>query len=516
MPIRLKAVKNFATFATAISANLSECIITMAKARVSTNPMYTGGAGGYSFYVRDGEQVVRQRKNNSNYGESASRTQPQMERRVRWANLVNFYKAMSFWQPKAYETKAKGQTDYNVFMSLNINGSVVGLTRDMALNGCSVVENYNVSRGSLPSLQAVGNVVQNGWAWDIILSITIGSSTTVGQLSADIIDNNPDFRQGDNLAFIIFKNTKATNDFPYVSCIYSELTLDRNSDKLLQSINLMDRLVKSSQNTLGATFGASGSKEAGGVLIHTRKVEGSLQVSSQKILTTNENIIDDYSSAQWIDECIASYGLDQEVPLDPSFSKASISSVTANGSAIAQGATLTGSQTVVIEGQNLTRQSIQLRFNNTLYTPLVASDTSQTFIIGDNGSVSIMLDGKPYLSFSVGGVVVPEGLPTILQGRQKSSTDLSHSGSGSTNTVSLNDVNCINYPYRTIEEYPYFLFSIYIDEDISGDLTYHNCTVNQSALQSSSYRVNVSVTDASEPAYIEYKGFIIAVFNYTN
>mgnify|MGYP003482862565 CR=1 FL=1 len=55
----------------------------MAKARVSTNPMYPGGAGGYSFYVRKSEQIVRQRKNNSNYGESASRTAAQMERRGR-------------------------------------------------------------------------------------------------------------------------------------------------------------------------------------------------------------------------------------------------------------------------------------------------------------------------------------------------------------------------------------------------------------------------------------------------
>lgn len=478
--------------------------------------MYTGGAGGYSFYVRDGEQVVRQRKNNSNYGESASRTQPQMERRVRWANLVNFYKAMSFWQPKAYETKAKGQTDYNVFMSLNINGSVVSLTRDMALNGCSVVENYNVSRGSLPSLQAVGNVVQNGWAWDIDLTITLGSTTTVGQLSADIIDNNPAFRQGDNLAFIIFKNTKATNSFPYVSCIYSELTLDRNSDKLLQSINLMDRLVKSSQNTLGATFGASGSKEAGGVLIHTRKVEGSLQVSSQKILTTNENIIEDYSSAQWIDECIASYGLDQEVPLDPSFSKASITSVTANGSAVSQGATLTGSQTVVIEGSNLTRQSIKLRFNNILYTPLIASDTSQQFIIGDNGSVSIYMNDMLYVGFEVGGIDVPTGLPNTIQAR------LYHNSSDSKDNETVTNANCINYAHMVDSTYQSIRLMVgssakpFADTD-SENWTFDNATGTLASISGNTITsVILSPTNPSELIVVRYKGFIVAVCNYTN
>ena len=516
MPIRLEAVKNFATFTAAISANLSECIITMAKARVTTNPMYTGGAGGYSFYVRDGEQVVRQRKNNSNYGESASRTQPQMERRVRWANLVNFYKAMSFWQPKAYETKAKGQTDYNVFMSLNINSSVVGLTKEMALNGCSVVENYNVSRGSLPSLQAVGNVVQNGWAWDIILSITIGSTTTVGQLSADIIDNNPDFRQGDNLAFIIFKNTKATNDFPYVSCIYSELTLNRNSAVLLQSINLMDRLVKSSQNTLGATFGASGSKEAGGVLIHTRKVEGSLQVSSQKILTTNENIIDDYSSAQWIDECIASYGLDQEVPLDPSFRKASISSVTANGSAVSSGDELTGSQQLIISGTNIGTDTVRVVFNGVDYVPLGSAPDGVIYILDDNGTAIIYLNGVRYMTFSVSGVTVPSELPRQMSMYQKDDGD--QVTTGITNQLDITG-NCINYPYHANEEYPNFLFRPrlgYTEEDLEY-FTYTNCVrTNYDITEFNQIRLVLTPIDADEPCVVRWKGFIIAVFNYIN
>lgn len=478
--------------------------------------MYTGGAGGYSFYVRGGEQVVRQRKNNSNYGESASRTQPQMERRVRWANLVNFYKAMSFWQPKAYETKAKGQTDYNVFMSLNINGSVVGLTKEMALNGCSVVENYNVSRGSLPSLQAVGNIVQNGWAWDIILSITIGSTTTVGQLSADIIDNNPDFRQGDNLAFIIFKNTKATNDFPYVSCIYSEITLDRNSNVLLQSVNLMDRLVKSSQNTLGATFGASGSKEAGGVLIHTRKVEGSLQVSSQKILTTNENIIDDYSSSQWIDECIASYGLDQEVPLDPSFSKASITSVTANGSAVSQGDTLTGSQEVSITGFNLSTDAVKLYFNDTLYTPLDISGGALQYIIGNNGTVRITCNGSDYMSFTVSGITVPDGLPNTLYMDQRQSNF-----SGAKNARTITDSYCINYPFRYDPNTPLFYLRIGSADEPFTDLTGFtgsNCEVTniQRDGETRVIAAGRNIADTTKPAYIMYEGFIVAVFNYTN
>lgn len=514
MPFRLEAVKIIATFTAAISANLSECIITMAKARVSTNPMYTGGAGGYSFYVRGGEQVVRQRKNNSNYGESASRTYPQMERRVRWANLVNFYKAMSFWQPKAYETKAKGQTDYNVFMSLNINGSVVGLTKEMALNGCSVVEGYDVSRGSLPSLQAVGNVVQNGWAWNINLTITIGSSTTVGQLSADIIANNPEFRQGDNLAFIIFKNTKTVNGFPYVSCIYSELTLDSGSTKVLQSINLMDRLVKSSQNTLGATFGASGSKEAGGVLIHTRKVDGSLQVSSQKILTTNENIVDEFSSVQWIDECIASYGLDTEVPLDPSFSRATITSVTANGSAVNQGDSLTGSQRIRVSGANLNGSNFRLVMNGLSFAPYEIGDDYIDYVLSDDGDVRLYLNGRFFMYFSISGVVAPSALSRHTRAFQSDGTAVS--GELTQHNVMVVNEYVLQYPYMATNDWPNFFVGIRLDaEEYDPDLfSVSNGVINERQLISNEYRFNLTPIDGQCAVIVYYDNYVVFAGNF--
>ena len=104
-PSSLGGVKNFAyLWRQVLGKPLRGSSITMAKSRVTTNPMYTGGAGGYSFYVRKGEQVIRQRKNNSNYGASASRTYAQMIRRIKWGNLVNVFKAMRSWQPKAYDS----------------------------------------------------------------------------------------------------------------------------------------------------------------------------------------------------------------------------------------------------------------------------------------------------------------------------------------------------------------------------------------------------------------------------
>lgn len=289
----------------------------MAKARVSTNPMYTGGAGGYSFYVRGGEQVVRQRKNNSNYGESASRSQAQMDRRVRWANLVNLYKLMAAWQPKAYESKKSGQTDYNIFMSLNINNSPVGLTKDMALQGCVVIYAYTISRGSLPPISMQYDTNSSQMITSLRLSQAITSATTVGQFASDVIDNNPEFRANDNIAFILFRNSQTVNNYPYATSEYKEVTLDIESESVLESVVGSGRFVVGSDGFLHVAVGAAGSQEAGMTLIHTRKVNGNLLVSSQKIQMTGEYIWGDYAYPAWIQQCIESYGLDNDVPLSP-------------------------------------------------------------------------------------------------------------------------------------------------------------------------------------------------------
>lgn len=300
------------------SANIPDAFTLMAKARVSINPLYTGGAGGYSFYVRKSEQVIRQRKNNSNYGETASRTESQMARRVKWGNLVNLYKDMRSWQPKAYDGKVKGQTDYNLFMSLNINSSQVCLTKDQARNGCAVMDEYQVSRGSLPPITLSKAAGSSDLVSDIAITSAVTSSRTVGDLSADIISHNPQFRNGDNIALICWSQFVDSRQYPYVSCSYSELTLDVSSTVQVGTLEVFRFL--SSSNAQFLTIQAPASSfgtYSHGVLIHTRKSDY-LQVSTQKSVAIDSSVAARFSGYEWQQQCIDSYGLDEEVPLDPS------------------------------------------------------------------------------------------------------------------------------------------------------------------------------------------------------
>lgn len=483
--------------------------------------MYTGGAGGYSFYVRKGEQVIRQRKNNSNYGSGASRTYAQMIRRIKWGNLVNVFKAMKSWQPKAYDSKKQGQTDYNIFMQLNINQATAALTREMCLSGCAVIEPLQVSRGSLPPIALALAGSGNQYVSDIVISNAIQGSTTVGQLSTDILANNPQFSEGDNLAICVFYNWKDSRvEWPFVSTRYTEITLDTTSAVVVNSIPLLDnRLSKSTGGFLQASwsvgFPSNPNNEVGMVLIHTRKSASMLAVSSQEIVVNGNSILSSFVGNDWYQTCINSYGLTDDVPLDPSFPEASISSVTANGSAVSEGDTLEGSQTVRISGTNLNTRSIKLTFNGVEYVPLSRGVDYMEYVIGDNGTVRISLNGHVYLNFSVEGNDVPSFFPVRINIGQRN--NVGTGGSGNVNEVTQ-ITNCINYAYKATEELPYFRIALGTGESADeADFTFVNCTKEAYTAPGSDgfAKMCVSIIDAVSPAYVTVDGFIFVVFNYT-
>lgn len=418
----------------------------MAKSRVSINPLYTGGAGGYSFYVRGGEQVVRQRRNNSNYGETASRSYAQMIRRIMWGNLVNIFKQIKSWQPKAYDSKSVGVTDYNMFMKLNINQATVGTSKQANQQGMAVWENYQVSNGSLPAISYTLNAADHRYVTDINCTQAITPAMTVGELATELIASNPRFKAGDNLAFIIAKNHQYIGvEFPYAYSEYHEITLDVASTKPLSDIAVIgERLTESLDDKLCVTYpaeeGGIGPVVQGIAIIHTRKVSGALQVSSQSVLMTSDHFIQQYSGETWYQHCIDSYGIDTEVPLDPNFSQGVISKVTANGATFQNAAVLSGSQVVRVYGNKLYGNGYSFSHNGIEYIPLSSTDEYDEYILTDNGSYIISIDGQTYMSFSVQGIVVPNEMTGRVMGYYRTDNDeLIQS------TIEQVDNYCLNY-----------------------------------------------------------------------
>lgn len=487
----------------------------MAKIRVSTNPLYKGGAGGYSFYVRGGEQVVRQRKNNSNYGETASRTYPQMVRRVKWSNLVNMYKIMKIWMPKAFENKSQGQTDYNIFMSLNANNVSAALTKDMSLADNCIVEAVQVSRGTLPPLVLVADSVSAIYKTNIKITTDITSATTVGQLATDILANNGDFVANDNLAVIKFDNyIDPRVEWPIAHSYYAEITLNTADTRTLASIpGIAGIFDKSADNFL--TIEANRSNEVGCVAIHTRKQSASLSVSSQSIVMLTDEYIMQYSGEEWINTCIQTYGLDQEVPLDPNFRGGIITQVTANDVVIENAASLTGSQIIKVYGNQLYGNGYSFSHNGIDYVPLQSTDEYDEFILTDSGSYIISIDGQRFMSFAVQRIVYPSEMTGLIRCYLLDGNNQNIAGS----MRGTNDY-CLNYPLKiggdAVKLGPSAFFTDIANVQESDFEVIGGTFQSFRLVAEGNFALMVIIpTDADKVVYVTYKGYIIFVGNYT-
>lgn len=483
--------------------------------------MYKGGAGGYSFYVRGGEQVVRQRKNNSNYGESASRTRAQMIRRIMWGNLVNIYKAIRAWQQKAYDTKAIGQTDYNLFMKLNIPMASVGVTKAACEQGFAVFENYQVSKGSLPPVNYKLSAQNDDIITNIVYTSAILATTTVGEFSAEIIAKNPQFQAGDNIAFIFFRNHQYIGaEWPYAYSVYTEVTLNTADTSILMDIpEIGQRLIEGPDNMLHVDIDAptpGGEPEVEGIaIIHTRKVSGQLFVSSQSILMESDQFIQRYSGEEWYQTCIDSYGIDTEVPLDPNFNQGIITRVTANGAVLQNAAVLSGSQSVRVYGNKLYGNGYRFVHNGVYYTPLQSTDEYDEFLLTDNGAYVIYVDDQVYMSFSVSDIVRPSELDGRVMGYYRDSAN-----SLITSSIKETSQYCLNFPGEAPADAASLCVRCYYKQgetisqsDFDADGTE---IIGFEDVSAQRYvEVKLALPTGSSPIWCQFKDFIVFVGNYS-
>lgn len=287
----------------------------MAIIRNTASMMLKGKIGDTTYYVSQSRQLARQALNNSNYGETASRTDVQQNRRVRWPNLVNFYSGNKAWMKKAYENLKPGVSVFNRFIQLNINASTVALTRGEAQAKIWVPAVYRISQGSLNSLTYRYASDMPGIELEGNLQIT--AETTVAQFSQALLAANPSFREGDAIVSVVFFGTQGAPDagssLKPASYVYRELVID-STDAAVFFTKYPNWAMSE-----GMLICDTGDGSVAAVFIHTRKSSGKLYVSTQDmILNPEKNQNNDaWRSEHQFAKAIASYGESTTVPLNP-------------------------------------------------------------------------------------------------------------------------------------------------------------------------------------------------------
>lgn len=300
------------------------------------------------------------------------KTRAQMTQRVKWPNVVAWWRLFKPFIQMGMMDKPLGQSDYNHFMSLNLRQTPAYMTKDEANAGGSVLAVYSMTSGSLPA------IVMNGAAES---SIVVGDvdlvTATIGDVSFAIISNNPGFRIGDQITFICAAQTLGQGGLPKVVPAAFKFLLTAATDATLfldvvQKVGFATPAL--SNGNLGWEFSGTEYVEYGSCAIHSRIENGQLQVSSATMECDFlvPDIQQGVTTGVTLDEAIASYGYTEPAYLSPRSAaeytpavRPVIQQVELYGQVIEDGGTYdgipAGNQTLDIYGDNLVAPGANFR-----------------------------------------------------------------------------------------------------------------------------------------------------------
>ena len=246
------------------------------------------------------------------------KTPAQMGQRVKWANLVAFYRANAGWMPKAFENKKATQSDYNKFMSLNAANSRIFLTKEQARQGACVVDSYRVSDGTLQPVDIFPT--EDNWVTNLYLTglDKLDETTTLAEFSNALLSSNAGLRTGDQISFIrvtqLFNNTTG---IPYIQVRAYEMLINEQGPGLLKDFWPVELIGLGEEQETPALMVKNNNKQGGFAIIVSRTQGGRVLVSPSQITQVNMGtIINQYSSSTALQAAIDSYGRGDEVFLD--------------------------------------------------------------------------------------------------------------------------------------------------------------------------------------------------------
>lgn len=286
----------------------------MAVTRNNLSMKMNGKVGAYSFYTSTGgRQVARIANNSSNYGETAKRTVAMQTRRSRWGNLVSFYSANKDLMARAYERKGANLSDYNRFMQLNIPIASVSLVKDDFMRGMAILQEYVIADGSLPEID-VAEIGEDAMVFNLLTSLDSEfADYTIGQISVDLLDKNPQLRVGDQLTFVSYTNSGTTPSTIRIYRQLCELTIDPKS---AVSFGTLKYATIIAGNGLKVSIAGQGDV-FGQAIIHSRSAGGNLLVSRAKIALNSDTLVKQFSAPEAVKKAIDSYGVNNEKLLEP-------------------------------------------------------------------------------------------------------------------------------------------------------------------------------------------------------
>ena len=265
----------------------------------------SGRVGNVRYYTKDGNTYTRTVSSSVNN----PRSEGQMRQRTKVSNLVNNYRMLKNFLGKCFQNANSCVSIYNLFFQKGMPCTPVYLTKEMAGSGAAVAAPYGISDGSLPRISYglnTNGILQTNLS---LGDLTIGDTTTVGELAQALVDNNEGvFHYGDFISFIEVIQ-KGSETLPLITAKGDNIQLAKNSPELLA-----DKISTHGFATVGGCLGMDDEPEAGCYAwIHSRRNSG-VKVSGQYLYNCNEEMLSHFTSDEAFQAASASYGESAQNP----------------------------------------------------------------------------------------------------------------------------------------------------------------------------------------------------------
>ena len=270
----------------------------------------SGSTGDFTFKLLNGQTVVSEKVTQVRNPRSSS----QMQTRTKFTNIVSVYRGIRPLLNYGFENRPKNLSDYNMFVKVNMQQTPVYLTKQQVAGGACVAAPYQITQGSLPAIVVTGNG-QSGMTDIRLGSLDITSNTTVAQFSQKVVENNADYRYGDQISFFLVKQkVNEETGIPYCQFSAAKVVLDAANEEKLADVTGSSHGFASVDGKLGHS-GNDG--DCVYCWVHSRKsANGKTLVSSQTLLAAN-SILENYQGDAAYNLASSSYGTTMEVFLSP-------------------------------------------------------------------------------------------------------------------------------------------------------------------------------------------------------
>ncbi len=269
-----------------------------------------GSAGSVTFKRNAGRTVLSEKVTDV----KRSCTEPQSRQRTKLGNVVAMYRGCIPLLRGAFEKKGVGRSDYNAFVSVNMQSQPVYLTKQQVNAGACVAAPYTISQGTLPTIVITGEG-RNAATNIFIADLTLGASTTVAEFSKAVLTNNrADFNSGDQISYFIIKQkVNEATGIPYCQFNAYSVILDATDDTKLWEV-----VPKNGFSSTDGCLAHSGNDgDCCFAWVHSRKsADGKIRVSSQTLIDANSKL-SNYVGEMAYNLASSSYGAVSDVFLAP-------------------------------------------------------------------------------------------------------------------------------------------------------------------------------------------------------